>query len=389
MNARAGRRWRANRYSQMVSLFTSMRLPKLLRRLHQGWRANRYSTMTSFFTARRLLLLLRRLHQAARHCRGLALSVAVVGAVIAIPASVAWEMRQTTITIEPILVPSRLNEAGHTSHTMAQRLLAEVNVIKDGAGTYMTVPSLDYRVAATGLPSTPDFVLPSLDISIRTTAAYLRRLIGRPNPVVTGEFSYDDDDLDTLRLHVRVDDRNTAQFADTIIDNLLQRAAAEVVRATEPFTLAAYLYSNDDAIQAEAVLADILTEAWSDPVALWALNLQGIMLDERQRYNEALIKYRRALTLDSDFPNAYHNIGNVLFAQNDYHSAICMYQKALEFDPPFAAASYRILGRAYIEIGDPVTAIAKYAMACELDSRLCEDMERRIAELMEESAAAR
>ena len=359
----------------------------LWRTLYPALRSS-VGVLSRLLTPRRSIILLRRLHQAVLYCRGLAISVVTIGAILAILVSIAWEMRQATVTIEPILVPSRFNDMGYTPHIAAQRLLAEINTIKDGAATYMDTLDIDYRLALSGLPSTPDFVLPSLGMSLRATAAYLLRLFGRTHPVVTGEFSYDDDDSDsqTPWLHVRVNDRNVAQFAGMTVDNLLKRAAAEVVRATEPYVLAAYLYVNDDTTQAEAVLSDMLANVWTEN-APWALNLQGIMLDERERYDEALEKYRRAVTLDPELPITYHNVGNVLFAKGDYDAAISMYEKALDLEPRFAAASYRILGRAYINIGESETAIAKYKMACELDPRLCEDMEKRVVDLEEEGGA--
>ena len=361
---------------------TPSRARALWQAFHIGLRRG-IGALPSQFAPRRLFKLLRRFRQVSTLCRGAAVSVVVVGAILAILGSVLWEMTRRTVTIEPIIVPSQLAERGYTPHVTSQRLLAEINEIKDKGQTHMDTLDTDYRLALSGLPSTPDFVVPTFSMSIRATAAYLLRVFGREHPVVTGEFIYQDSDNSALSLSVRVNDLSVARFEGQTADNLLRRAAAEVVRATEPYVLAVYFYQSDDKMQAEAILSDLLASAWTES-AFWALNLQGIMLDERERYDEAMKKYNRARSLEPEEPFVYHNMGNVLFAQHEYRAAISMYEQALDYDAEFAELSYFILGRAYAEIKEYETAIEKYQRVCELAPRLCEDMEVRIAILKRE-----
>ena len=88
-----------------------------------------------------------------------------------------------------------------------------------------------------------------------------------------------------------------------------------------------------DAEDYEGALA-LLNEAVSkDPENVVALNNKGAALDALGKREAAEACYRKALSLSSDYELAWHNLGNCLFAQEEYGGAAKAYAKATELNP--------------------------------------------------------
>ena len=95
----------------------------------------------------------------------------------------------------------------------------------------------------------------------------------------------------------------------------------------------------------------------------------GIQLLELTRLDEAEVNLRNALTINPNFADAHNNLGLVLTEQGKLVEAVVSYQETLRLEPGFAGA-YSNLAGAYIQMGKADEAISclQKAISIEPDS---------------------
>ena len=69
---------------------------------------------------------------------------------------------------------------------------------------------------------------------------------------------------------------------------------------------------------------------------------EGLQLVTQKKFSQAILRYKKAISLKPDFPNSYLEWGFSLFNLNDYHGAIDKYRKVIKQDPKIGAAYYNI-----------------------------------------------
>ena len=67
-------------------------------------------------------------------------------------------------------------------------------------------------------------------------------------------------------------------------------------------------------------------------------NNHGVVLQQMQRYDDALASYERALKLKPDYANAHYNRGSTLKQMKRYAEALASYDRAIAFKPDHAEA---------------------------------------------------
>jgi predicted O-linked N-acetylglucosamine transferase (SPINDLY family) len=89
---------------------------------------------------------------------------------------------------------------------------------------------------------------------------------------------------------------------------------------------------------------------------------------EAGRYQEAIMQYRFAISLQPDFAEAYCNLGTALRMLGRRREAICIYQEALRHHPAMAEV-YNEMGNVFYEEGLLEQAWAVYARAVKINPR--------------------
>jgi tetratricopeptide (TPR) repeat protein len=110
---------------------------------------------------------------------------------------------------------------------------------------------------------------------------------------------------------------------------------------------------------------------WEDAVAgsprnERAHNGVGLALARRQRMDEAMVQYRKALELNPNYCDAHNNLGLVLADLGRIDEAMDCYHKALEIDPNQAQA-HNNLGAVLVKCGRVDEALAEFHRALQIE----------------------
>jgi tetratricopeptide (TPR) repeat protein len=289
------------------------------------------------------------------------------------------------IIIEPIAVPKALVDKGYSPESAARQFREALLKIRRSSGG----PTEDVDVDMKRGDDLPNISAPGLGVPLESVAAMLHALkrFG-PNPTISGEVVYVDNKL-RLKLFKNGSEAFPQAVADDIErpDRLMEAAAQEYMRQTDPLTLSIYLSATrpDKAIAVARSVIERLPEA--HPTAAKAHDVLGDLLRqaprvgckglERTEYlsrlNKALSEYERAIQFAPDFARPHNGRGLVLAESNRYEDAKQAFEKAIAISPGFAAP-YNNLGvykRRYEgNRNDPKLfddVMANYRKAIELD----------------------
>lgn len=106
-----------------------------------------------------------------------------------------------------------------------------------------------------------------------------------------------------------------------------------------------------------------------DPGEPDALNLLGVLLQERGDLDQSIGLLTRALDIDPEFPEALTNLARVQRVAGAPAAAADLARRAIAFDPGLAEAHLH-LGRALIDLGEDAAAVTPLRQATTLDPKL-------------------
>jgi tetratricopeptide (TPR) repeat protein len=82
----------------------------------------------------------------------------------------------------------------------------------------------------------------------------------------------------------------------------------------------------------------------------------GVSYGDLGEIKSAKMAYKNALRINHNYPTAQNNLGQILFTQGEFKESISHFESAFEFKPDFAEAYYN-LGNAYLSMEDLHNAI--------------------------------
>jgi tetratricopeptide (TPR) repeat protein len=118
-------------------------------------------------------------------------------------------------------------------------------------------------------------------------------------------------------------------------------------------------------------------KVWQDPQALWedvlhkfptnvrAFNALGVIFKNESDYDKAAEQFEKILTINSEYPPAYYNLGDIRLSLGDYEGAINYFKKTLtlKLSNQFRLDTLNSLAIAYSEMGDSSKAVSTFKEA--------------------------
>lgn len=109
---------------------------------------------------------------------------------------------------------------------------------------------------------------------------------------------------------------------------------------------------------------DVLTQRIKVETAIYLF--KGIDYDNKKMFDESIAEFRKAIEINPNYAEAYHNLGLVYHHKAMFDEAIAELKKVIEIDPNLPEAHYN-LGVAYHNKGMLDEAIAEYKKAIEIN----------------------
>ena len=106
-------------------------------------------------------------------------------------------------------------------------------------------------------------------------------------------------------------------------------------------------------------------EEKNDKLASQLASDQGVAYLDRQRYDEAIAEFNKALEIDPNFADAYYNRGLANAKKGSFNEAISDYTKAIQINPDDSDFYYN-RGIAYYKKNDFDPAISDYTKAIQI-----------------------
>lgn len=115
------------------------------------------------------------------------------------------------------------------------------------------------------------------------------------------------------------------------------------------------------------LFSDVI-EKYPDKIPVAYNNLGLYFRNEKNMLSEAAQMFRKSINIDPSYHNAYTNLGNTYFQQQDYEKAIPIYNKLLDMRPGTAEA-YSNRGASYSQLGEMEKALADLDTAIMLSPK--------------------
>jgi tetratricopeptide (TPR) repeat protein len=322
------------------------------------------------------------------------------------------EFSRDTVVLEAFEVPDALREQGFTDRAIANKLKDQLDLIYETAATARAsrqfsalgaVASINvespisakdpkdpinvgfpgaYSIGAIGVVAPidiesadseerfagfDDVQIPGAGLSLGSILRFGQKYYRTPPRHITGEVTLQRD-KEQLYLTVRaagIIPSKEISGTLTELDATLLGAAEHIYKYLHPFTLAAYLQSEnrpDDSLE----IIEYILQHDPDEDDPWVYYLRGIAYLNKEDYALAIADFDRASKLGLVNASVYNIRGLAYAAQGDLEAAIADYSQAITRDPALATAYFN-RGLAYAAQGDLEAAIADYSQAITRD----------------------
>jgi tetratricopeptide (TPR) repeat protein len=286
------------------------------------------------------------------------------------------EVTHDALIIDSFSVPKQFEETGFTPEVVANRIGNALRQIEAEAQTQMKKDNL---ASLHDEGSTPDVEIPGTKLGLKTLVEIARDVFAIYPKHVSGDIvvltaeSPSAGPRATVTVYL-TQGRDRSRAMSLIanpndIDSMAKQTAEMILAQVNPYILAVHRYDHGEVDKAAELIQQVLADGSLDHTKVAAaFNLQGNLLRDQKQYDEAIVKYEKAVELNPKFAPPHNNWGVMLYNQKKYEEAVAKYQKAIELDPKFAAAYYN-WGILLQDQKKYEEAIAKYRKAIELDPK--------------------
>ena len=257
------------------------------------------------------------------------IDIIIVLVIFAVGLMMYKELNKETVIIDPFQVPMDLEKMNITGQAVVNKLLDEIEDIKAHADT--AYKQLDFKPVF--YDTQLEIVIPGSGVSLKSLLQNVKSFLGKKQTHISGEIVLNK----KLYLTIRVQGEPSKTFSGELedLDNLLAQAAQYVLKYTQPYILAYYLYYNyygRDKNEALDMIQYTLTHDPKDDDAM-AYTLNGYIKWDEGKFDESIKFYKKAIELNPKYVDAYDGWGYSLYDQKKYDEADAIYRKAVSIDP--------------------------------------------------------
>ncbi|MEM9299060.1 MAG: tetratricopeptide repeat protein, partial [Bacteroidota bacterium] len=184
-------------------------------------------------------------------------------------------------------------------------------------------------------------------------------------------------DQNRIYLTLNITGQKTKRFSvkssnlNSDIDKLVKGASLEVLRVTDPATLAYHYYRQGPQYFTKALKVIERSEFSSTKDRKWLLNLKGRILTSKNEYFNAFSSLIKAIKEDYEFLSAYNNLGIALYnhpstSTDTLAVRLLSFANSIDSKSTYRYSRYS-LGKVYTKLGHYDSAIMSYENATKID----------------------
>lgn len=270
-----------------------------------------------------------------------------------------YEYNQEHFIFEPFDVPESLSKKGYYGYVVTNQIVDKIEVMKSAANSFKegattlsnsaSIPDVNFKVIGVG-------------VSLQTTIEYIKTILGNPSRKITGEITLQDS---SIALNLRMTGSKAVSFEKSIkgktekevLDTLFLQASATILKASEPYILAAYCARiKEEEMSIRTIRYVLDNEPTTDDA--WAYSLWGGLLVAAKDSLGAIDKFQKAIALQDNIPITYGNWASLHIQGKNNEEGIKLYQKTLEIEPNYLFA--------YVALGNIHRRQKEYDKATEM-----------------------
>jgi tetratricopeptide (TPR) repeat protein len=289
------------------------------------------------------------------------------------------EVLRVEVILEAIEVPEDVQKLGYTGKIVAEQLAdaalefdletRELSSQNSWHNDMENLPGVDTDARI------KDISLPGSSFTIRYIARFLRQELGLHSDYVRGEIVHENNGLKLTLRNLSVANVPAVHLNKDNIEELIKAGGAALLQLTSPSVLAVNAFhkfksslSKPDAQKAAEQQFQYCLKYLPTTDDALVLTLWGITLENPDRPDEAIEKYRRATEADSHYAIVYNIWGAFLNNLKHPEEAIEQFRKAIAINPKYAYA-HNNLGIALIKLKRYEEAVEQYRKAIEIDPK--------------------
>ena len=262
------------------------------------------------------------------------------------------DMLFRTVIIDPFSVNQEFQDKFYDDKFFADELGNELILIIQKARSVKSAQRFDTPIS----DRLPNIEIPSVKVSTKSIIAYLREcfpisfirsLFGYKTVRINGEVTLINDDVKISIKITKNTDKNVNpnikvfEGKSVELNSLIKKMSEFIISDTEPYLFASYLYQNKRNEEARAQI-QICLQKNIEPDSFFALVLWGLILDDEQKYDQAIEKFNEALKYEKDGkikPEgvvAYNLWGQALLYKGLLDEAVEKLETGIQRDPKYA-----------------------------------------------------
>lgn len=279
-------------------------------------------------------------------------------------------IKEEKYVMEAFNVPQRFANDGFTGAELSQNVLTEVENLREIAKSAKESHGVGFSGGNAGM----EVEVMGVGVSVNLVINIAKQSLGMEYKNIVGSVITEGD---VMKLILRITGEKPKTFETYFTDTseynamktIIEQAALEVLKITDPVVLAYYYYRTKDYASCVEIVRFIIENYPEDKK--WAYNIWGNVTQYTNK-DMAMEMYKKALKEDSEFAIAYANWADILSLHENYEAALDKMRLAVKYDDLQSYKDEHIYtlqrwGKKLYKEGDSASALQKFESSTGID----------------------